>query len=475
MTEVSSRDVVVIGGGLAGLRAASVAAEEGASVTLLEKQDRPGGSSQLSAGMYWTAPDLASYRRRIPQGDLQLAERIIGDYEPGLAAIRATGVHVDAEATDGVMGFGRGYSFDVKTYLQVLEEQLRVLGGEVHTGVRIRSVTRSGTRRFLLSVDSADGHREIHAHAIILATGGFQASTAQRAFHMPAVGADILLRSNPGSEGDGLDLALSLGGAPAGDLGTFYGHLVSHPVADFTPDRFMLYSQYYSNHGILVAADGRRISEESRGDEILNQDLAEVDGMRGFLIFDETVRSTYGVSEPFAHFGRVDRFAFAVEGGARHATAPTLDQLVHQLSDLGVDGPQLRKTLLGDTGVSSLARRVSRGEPPTVHQLMKLRTPPFYALEVQPAITFTLGGIAIDHSASVLNSTGERIPGLYAAGADLGGFSNYGYAGGLAPAHITGTIAGGSAARFAAVAPHRLSHSLPQEQMAPAMEGTSSC
>jgi succinate dehydrogenase/fumarate reductase flavoprotein subunit len=121
--------------------------------------------------------------------------------------------------------------------------------------------------------------------------------------------------------------------------------------------------------------------------------------------------------------------------------------------------------------VSSLARRLSRGEPPTVQQLEKLRTPPYYALEVQPTITFTLGGIAIDHNTSVMNSAGEGIPGLYAAGADLGGFSNYGYAGGLAPAHITGTIAGGNAARYVADAPHRLS----QEQMATAMEGNTSC
>jgi predicted oxidoreductase len=167
----------------------------------------------------------------------------------------------------------------------------------------------------------------------------------------------------------------------------------------------------------------------------------------------------------------VDRFTFAVEGGARHAKAQTLDELAQQLGDLGVDGRQLRKTLAGDIQVSSLARRVSRGEPPSVQQLAKLRKPPFYALEVQPAITFTLGGIAIDDSTSVLNSAGERITGLYAAGADLGGFSNYGYAGGLAPAHITGNIAGSGAARLVADTPHSLS----QEQMATAMEGNTSC
>ncbi|MDR7081840.1 succinate dehydrogenase/fumarate reductase flavoprotein subunit [Arthrobacter ginsengisoli] len=467
-----SRDIVVLGGGLSGLRAASEAAVQGASVTLLEKQDQIGGSSALSAGMYWTAPDLASYRQRIPHGDQVLATRILAGYEADLAAIRASGVYVDAEATLGVMGFGRGYSFDVKSYLRVLENRLLQSHGEVHTSVRIRSVTPSGTRRFCLETESADGRHEIHTDAIILATGGFQASPEHRAAHMPEAGADLLLRANEGSEGDGLNLAVSLGAALAGDLATFYGHLVPHPVAGFTPDRFMLFSQYYSNHGILVAADGRRICEESRGDEILNQDLAEVDGMTAFLIFDEEVRSTFGVSEPFANFGRVDRFAFAVKGGARHAQAETLEELVQQLGELGVDAAQLTKTLSGDVEVSSLARRVSRSEPPSARQLEKLRKQPFYALEVQPAITFTLGGIAIDDSTAVLSTVGERIEGVYAVGADVGGFSNYGYAGGLAPAHITGTIAGSTAARFVTQARANTAQRL---VVAAAKEGQTSC
>jgi succinate dehydrogenase/fumarate reductase flavoprotein subunit len=450
VTGRSSRDVVVLGGGLAGLRAASVAAGEGARVTLLEKQERLGGSSELSAGLFWTAADLASYRRRVPLGDLRLAERVIGQYEEDLRAIRASGVHVDPEPTLGVMGFGRGYSFDIRSYLKVLENRLRESGGEVRTGVRTVSIEPSASRRFRITTESAGERSDIHADAVMLATGGFQAAPGRRAAHMPNVGADIVLRSSRGSEGDGLELACSLGAGLAGDLGTFYGHLIPHPVEGFTPDRYMLFSQYYSNHGILVAADGRRIADESRGDEILNQDLAHVDGMTAFLVFDEEVRSTYGVSEPFANFGRIDRFEFAVAAGARHAVAQTLDELVRRLAALGVDRTQLARTLAGDVEVSHLARRLSRSAPPTSQQLEKLRTGPFYALEVQPAITFTLGGIAIDADASVLDPAGERIEGLFAAGADIGGFSNYGYAGGLGPAHITGSIAGRSAARLVA-------------------------
>lgn len=53
-------------------------------------------------------------------------------------------------------------------------------------------------------------------------------------------------------------------------------------------------------------------------------------------------------------------------------------------------------------------------------------------------ITFTYGGIAIDTKGNALTADKSRIPGLLIAGVDAGGFSNLGYAGGLALAFVTG-------------------------------------
>ena len=77
------------------------------------------------------------------------------------------------------------------------------------------------------------------------------------------------------------------------------------------------------------------------------------------------------------------------------------------------------------------------------------QTGPFYALMVQPSITFTFGGVRTNGSGEALDDAGLPIPGLYAAGADIGGLSNYGYAGGLAPGDITGRWAGRAAAERA--------------------------
>jgi predicted oxidoreductase len=42
-------------------------------------------------------------------------------------------------------------------------------------------------------------------------------------------------------------------------------------------------------------------------------------------------------------------------------------------------------------------------------------------VELIPAITFTFGGLRVDADARVLNRRGSPIPGLLAAGADIGG------------------------------------------------------
>lgn len=63
------------------------------------------------------------------------------------------------------------------------------------------------------------------------------------------------------------------------------------------------------------------------------------------------------------------------------------------------------------------------------------------------SITFTYGGIAIDTNSHALTADKTIIPGLLVAGADAGGFSHLGYAGGLALAFVTGYWAGREAIR----------------------------
>jgi hypothetical protein len=66
------------------------------------------------------------------------------------------------------------------------------------------------------------------------------------------------------------------------------------------------------------------------------------------------------------------------------------------------------------------------------------RTTGWVHVDVVAGITTTLGGLAVDSRARVA-------PGVYAAGGDIGGIANGGYASGLAAALVLGRIAARSA------------------------------
>ncbi|GAA4686039.1 FAD-dependent oxidoreductase [Frondihabitans cladoniiphilus] len=437
-------DVVVLGAGLAGLTAAWSAARRDARVLVLEKADRPGGSSALSAGMFWTAPTLEAFEKRIPLGDRVLGGRLVGDYPGAVEELRASGVQVNADPQFGIMTYGIGYSFDVRGLLARQTERLDELGVEVRTGTTIATASRDDDGLFRLELLGEDGST-VRSRSLILASGGFQGSSVKLAEHMRANAGRLVHRSNPVSAGAGLDLAEALGATTAGDLGTFYGHLLPSPLASFEPANFLPYSQYYSEKTILVNADGKRFADETLGDELLNQLLARQPGARGALVFDDEVRRNDATAEPFPNLGVLDRYQAGVDAGAAHVEAQTLDDLASRIGALGIAADAFRRTVADYTAAVGSSDD-SAGGVAVSPQARIPRTPPFYAIAVQPSITFTLGGIRIDENARALDAAGQAIPGLFAAGADIGGLSNFGYAGGLAPAYITGRWAGDAAA-----------------------------
>jgi tricarballylate dehydrogenase len=81
--------------------------------------------------------------------------------------------------------------------------------------------------------------------------------------------------------------------------------------------------------------------------------------------------------------------------------------------------------------------------------------PPFEAYAVTCGVTFTFGGVKISDDARVIDSDGEIIPGLYAAGEMVGGLFYLNYPGGtgLMAGAVFGKIAGTSAGRRAAQLP----------------------
>ena len=132
--------------------------------------------------------------------------------------------------------------------------------------------------------------RHLEHGLIVLLAGGIgqpyvttDYPAVQRALELDADA--LLVRSNPGSVGDGFRMGREAGAAASRCLGGFYGHLVPSPLAQLRPEHFLPLTQYWSNHAVLVNLLGRRFTDESLGDEVSNQALLRRPGARGSLAY----------------------------------------------------------------------------------------------------------------------------------------------------------------------------------------------
>ena len=231
----------------------------------------------------------------------------------------------------------------------------------------------------------------------------------------------MLLRSNRASTGDGLHAALAAGAALSESMDGFYGHLISSPSDVWTPGVYTRLSQYHSGTCALVNVAGDVFRPPFDNDHYNTQWTLKQPEGRAVLVMDqfryEHQEAPTTIADP------VNRFDIAVEHGAHAAVAPTLDELGAKIAEWGFAGDRL------PDAIAAFNADATEERPALVE-------PPYYALEVRPAITFTHGGVKIDAHARVQSADGKVIPGLLAAGADAGGVFDGGYGGGLAAAGV---------------------------------------
>ncbi|GJP97655.1 hypothetical protein CBS63078_3609 [Aspergillus niger] len=445
-------DALICGGGMSGLACASFAASSGAKVLVVEKQSTVGGSSNYSAGMFWGPKSYSSLRSWVPWGDPDLQAAWMQDYLPAVQWMRENGVPV-AQRFDGIMTIGIGFPINIPHLHAYHQQRIRDsnTGSQIFTDTAVVKLLQEvpgvpGSRVIGAVIRRADGtHYEVRAKRVVLATGGFQGNPKLLSVHLGQHADDMFVRSNKGSVGDGLTLGTQVGAGSSRGMSTFYGHLLAAPLQaeKVNPRDYLPLAQYQSKHCLLLNESGRRFADETTGDEIINQYLAKQEKRRGFLLFNERTRTQHCISAPFPNAGEIDRLAKAQEHGCRVGSAPTINGLVEILTQWGVNGAQARKTIkqydqairLGDSTVALDAPVGAGGNPPVP---LVEGDGPFFCMEVQPSITFTYGGIRIDSKGRALTTDGNPIPGLLVAGVDGGGFSNLGYAGGLALAFVTG-------------------------------------
>ncbi|HEY7197858.1 MAG TPA: FAD-dependent oxidoreductase [Gaiellaceae bacterium] len=254
-------DLIVAGAGMAGLVAAAHASERGASVVVLEKGDRTGGSMRLSSGVAWRYREWDRFRAECPGGDPEL-QRLVHDRLDGdLAWLEGLGAPVVAGETG--TPFTTGIRFDPEGLTRVLSER----AGEVRLGEPLRELPR-GT-------------------PVVLATGGFQGDEDLVREHVTPEARSLVLRANPWSSGDGMRLGLAAGGSLTGGLGEFYGRNLPAPPARIEAGAFVGLAQLYARHAKVRSATGEEYEPRTWSEIDVVQWTARQPGARATYVVPE--------------------------------------------------------------------------------------------------------------------------------------------------------------------------------------------
>lgn len=452
-------DLVIVGGGLAGMTAGVRALELGLRASVIEKgegESYPCNSRQ-SGGILHIG-FLDPYREQA-ELDAVIDERSGGDADKAQSsALAATGAQFIDWLQDKGTRFVRfneleGYRWCMAppralragsdwqgrgpdVVMRALRTRFVESGGSFRNGTRAQSLLMHEERCAGVVVEK-DGQREtITGNHVLIADGGFQANADLYAAHMGAEFERVFQRGARTGMGDGLKMAVEAGAALKG-TDRFYGHVLCRDALH--NDNVWPYPEIdaIATSGIVVNGDGQRIADEGISGVYLTNALAHAAADEPlYAIFDAAIWDKPGQSARIPANPLLERAGGTVLQADTLADLAALTGVAESGLVATVDSYNAALTA-GTLDQLAIARS-------TLMQPWPIAKPPFMAIPVCPGITYTMGGIAIDEHAQVLSASGEPISGLLAAGSATGGLEggrNAAYIGGLMKAGVFGMIA----------------------------------
>ncbi|MFP3462507.1 FAD-dependent oxidoreductase [Arthrobacter globiformis] len=494
----STADVLVIGGGGSGMSAAISAATSGATVQVLEKCAKVGGSTAMSVGSFTAANTAYQHRAGVNDSielfveDMKVAN---GEFEQRenkeLRRILAenAGTTVEWLGSIGVQFLGptpeppyekpRMHNVlpNSGAYAEALLRECRKRGVVIHTSMRVEELLRNADGEIIGA--RANGREYFGRRGIILATGDYSASTEMKAKYVGEAAAKIP-PVNPNNTGDGFKLGTEAGGvmiqmdrlyeglrfAPSTRVDPIK-MLPSHPliskamrlVVERLPRKILAYvvrgaltswvgpnNTMYRAGAILVGQAGKRIANED-SDKAMARATAADSNNTAYMIFDERVARKFSAwPNPVSTFPGV-AYAY-VDDYKRYRPdvyhrAGTIEELA---ASTGLDPAVLTASV---TEWNAKVAVGNDGDFGRQHFGQGVSEAPFYALGPMKAyITLADGGLAVDTELRVTTAEGEAIPGLWAAGSTgQGGLQLLNHGLHIGWAMVSGRIAGRNVAQ----------------------------
>ena len=438
-------DVVVIGGGGAGLTSAIAAHEKGAKVILIEKTELLGGNTNYAtAGLNAAGTKIQEKLGEKDSPELFYEDTMKGGKNKNNKELVKVLANNSSAIVDWLIERGADLSEITSTGGQSAKRTHRPTGGaavgpnivsalsktaenekiDIRKGTKAIALVKAKNRIVGVKVREIDGKEyTIKAKAVIVATGGFGANAKMVEKYNPKL-KGFGSTNNPAIVGDGIVMIEKIGGALV-DM----DQIQTHPTVLHKKTN-MITEAVRGEGAILVNKDGKRFIDELETRDVVSKAILDQKGKSAFLIFDEEIRTKLKAADGYVKKG------YAVEG--------TLEEIA---AKIGTDAKTLEATL---NKYNEAVKNKADNEFKKKTLPKELTGTKYYAIEVSPAVHHTMGGVRINTNAEVLGKNGRPIKGLYAAGEVTGGIHGANRIGGNAVADITifGKIAGENAATF---------------------------
>ncbi|MGX7198114.1 flavocytochrome c [Enterococcus olivae] len=425
-------DVIIVGGGGAGMAAAIQAKDSGAEPVILEKMPIAGGNTlKSSAGMNASQTKFQEAEGIEDSNDKFFDETLAGGGEANDQDLLRYFVDHSAEAIDWLDSMG--ITLDNLTTTGGMSERRThrptdgSAVGEYLVDGLLRNVHEKEIPLFVnaevVKINETDGAvngvevtiegeiKTISADAVIVTTGGFGANMEMVVENNPDLDGYVTTNQE-GSTGDGIKMIEEIDGQTV-DL----DQIQIHPTVDQT--KSLLITEAVRGEGaILVNQAGERFFNEMETRDKVSQAIIALPEQSAYLVFDSGVKD------------RVTAIDFYESQGLT-VSADTIEELAEEIN---VPEEALKTTL--DTWNAAVDTQEDTVFGRETAMDNDLSSGPFYAIAIAPGIHHTMGGVKINTNAEVINTDDAVIPGLYAAGEVTGGLHGSNRIGGNAVADI---------------------------------------
>jgi len=463
-------NMVIIGGGGAGLAAALTAIDKGLKdIIIVEKRFTVGGNSSMAGGMIFAAESKHQKEAGavVDRDEVFKETMAFHHYDRVNPHILRAFINKSASTIDWLESLGLPFEWRGRVHVlkgtttpfggfsratKVMAEKITSAGGKILTNTAAKRILRSSDGKIIgvTAVTKEEQEIQINTNTVVITTGGFTGNENLLRKYFPHQWDNVYWTDAIPLDGDGITLAGTAGAALED-----YSTLIKENGYCFGKSGKLPNRIHMEEGAVWVNKYGRRyIDETVFGNEGANALVAQP-GKIAFALFDDRlIQKVNDRPNPMVSLhetpGKSPSLRDILQSEAKEGVwCKIADDWTEIARWIGADPAVLKATVNEYNAFCERGRDELFARDPRT--LYPLAVPPFYAVKFRPLMIDTVGPVRINEYMQVLDREDNPIPGLYAAGVITSGWQGHDYhlfGSALGYSLTSGRIAGENAAKF---------------------------